>query len=108
VELSSITIDSRNNTFVVEQNVLIDILCHKVIRNFSRSPRVDIPRHIEILCSECFSSCKSLSPVSFECNSRLTRVASRAFYGLSCTIVIPSTVLFIPSDLGVNPFQLVF
>jgi hypothetical protein len=108
VELSSITIDSRNNTFVVEQNVLIDILCHKLIRDFSRSPRLNIPSHIEILCSECFSYCNPLSSVSFERKSRLTRVESRAFYRLSCTIVIPSTVLFIPSDLGVNPFQLVF
>jgi hypothetical protein len=155
VKLSSVTIENGNTTFVVENDLLIDILFHKLIRNFSRSSKVDIPNHIEIfglscfsyckslssisfesnsrltrieasafsesslqsiiipsnveiLCSRCFSYCKSFSYISFESNSRLTRIESHPFYGLSCTIVIPSTVLFVASDLGVRPSQLVF
>jgi hypothetical protein len=61
VNLSSITTESGNNTIVVEKVLLIHIICHKLIRNFSRSSKVDIPNHIEILCSECFSYCQSLS-----------------------------------------------
>jgi hypothetical protein len=33
-----------------------------------------IPRHVQILCSECFSDCESLSSISFEIHSELTRI----------------------------------
>jgi hypothetical protein len=48
---------------------------------FSGSPlqSIIIPRTVEILCSECFSSCKCLSSISFESESRLTRIESSAF-----------------------------
>jgi hypothetical protein len=38
----------------------------------------------------------------------LKRIESHAFDGLSCTIVIPCTVLFAASDLGVHRPQLLF
>jgi hypothetical protein len=44
--------------------------------------------------------------MSFESNSRLTRIESHVFDGLSCAIVLPSPALFIASDLGVDPDQL--
>jgi hypothetical protein len=34
-----------------------------------RIPSMTIPRHIQILCSECFSNCTSLSSISFETDS---------------------------------------
>jgi hypothetical protein len=40
-----------------------------------------IPMNVEILGSKCFSSCKSLSSITFESNSHLTRIESEAFYG---------------------------
>jgi hypothetical protein len=38
-----------------------------------------IPRHVQILCSECSSDCKSLSLISFETDSELTGIESCAF-----------------------------
>jgi hypothetical protein len=37
MRLSSITIESWNNTFIIENYLLIDISRHKLIRNFSTS-----------------------------------------------------------------------
>jgi hypothetical protein len=39
-----------------------------------------IPRHVQILCSEWFSSCNSLSSISFETDSELTHIKSNPFY----------------------------
>jgi hypothetical protein len=108
VKFSSIGIESGNHTFVVENDLLIDIVCHKLIRNFSRSSIIHLPNDIEILGSSCFSWCGQLSSISFESNSRLTRIESHAFDGISSTIAIPYTVLFIASDPGVRPHQLLF
>jgi hypothetical protein len=58
-----------------------------------------IPKNVEILGSECFSYCKSLSSITFESNSHLTRIESEAFHKSSLeSILIPSTVSFIGSD----------
>jgi hypothetical protein len=66
VTLSSITIESGNEIFVIEKDFLIDIRHHKLIRNFSTSLEIEIGMNIEILGSNCFSSCKSLSSITFE------------------------------------------
>jgi hypothetical protein len=79
VTLSSISIESGNEIFVIENDFLIDILHHKLIRNLSKSREIEIGRNIEILGSKCFSCCKSLSSITFESNSRLTRIESEAF-----------------------------
>jgi hypothetical protein len=76
--LKSISIESGNDIFRVEHEFLIDIIHHKLIRNFSDLLHLEIPQSIEILCSSCFESCKSLSSISFESNSRLTRIESKA------------------------------
>jgi hypothetical protein len=58
-----------------------------------------IPSNVEILCSKCFSFCRSLSSLTFEPNSRLTKIESQAFYESSRqAILIPSTILFIASN----------
>jgi hypothetical protein len=57
VTLSFISIESGNKRFVIRGEMLIDIVDHKLIRNFSSSPSVTIPRDIEILGSLCFSAC---------------------------------------------------
>jgi hypothetical protein len=93
VKLSSISIESGNERFVIRKGLLIDIVDHKLIRNFARSSSVIIPRDIEILGSDCFSWCRSLRSVSCESNSRLRRIESRAFSHSSLqSIVIPCTV----------------
>jgi hypothetical protein len=52
-----------------------------------------IPSNVEILGSQCFSNCKSLSSISFESNSHLTRIESEAFHQSSLqSIIIPRNV----------------
>jgi hypothetical protein len=93
VTLSSISIESGNDIFVLEKDFLIDILHHKLIRNFSKSSAIEIGRNIEMLGSYCFSNCNSLSSITFELNSHLTRIESEAFSGSSLqSILIPSNV----------------
>jgi hypothetical protein len=57
-----------------------------------------IPRNVEIIGSQCFADCKSLSSITFESSSRLTRIESAAFYGSSLqSILIPSNVEILES-----------
>jgi hypothetical protein len=70
-----------------------------LIRSFSELSEIEIARTIELLGSTNFSSCQSLSSITFESNSHLTRIESFAFSSSSVqSILIPSTILFIPSD----------
>jgi hypothetical protein len=50
-----------------------------------------IPRHVQILCSSCFSDCKSISSISFETESELIHIDSKAFHNCSSlkSITIP-------------------
>jgi hypothetical protein len=64
---------------------------------FSQS--ILIPSHVEIRGSECFAYCGSLSSITFESNSHLTRIESEAFSDSRLqSILIPSQILFIASD----------
>jgi hypothetical protein len=96
VPISLISIESGNEFVVVENEFLIDIVHHKSNSNFSTSSNVDISSDIEILGSFCFSHSQSFSSISFESNSRLTRIKSEVFSYLSLqSIVIPRNVEFI-------------
>jgi hypothetical protein len=99
VDLSNLLIESGNQRFVFENCFLIDVVDHKLIRNFSESSHIEIPADIEILGSSCFAFCKSLSAISFECNSRLTRIDSEAFASSSLqSIVIHRSVEILGSS----------
>jgi hypothetical protein len=68
---------------------------------FSRSSlqSIIIPRNVQILCSWCFSDCRSLSSISFESESRLTRIESSAFSESSLqSIMIPQNVQILCSE----------
>jgi hypothetical protein len=56
--------------------------------SFSSLKSITIPRHVQILCSECFSHCASLSSISFERESELARIEARAFNWTSLSSVI--------------------
>jgi hypothetical protein len=57
-----------------------------------------IPSTVQILGSKCFSHCTSLSSISFESNSQLTRIESSAFSSSSLqSILIPSIVQILGS-----------
>jgi hypothetical protein len=105
-KLNSILIEAGNDIFHVEHEFLLDIVHHKLIRNFSISSKIEIPRTIEILGSSCFSHYK-LSSISFESNSVLKRIESFAFAFSSSSlqsIDIPRSVQFIDGSAlaGVN------
>jgi hypothetical protein len=90
VKLLSISLENGNDRFEIREDFLIDIVDHKLIRNLSSSSSLIIPCDIEILGPECFSSWKALFSVSFESNSRLTRIKSGAFSHSSLqSILIP-------------------
>jgi hypothetical protein len=58
-----------------------------------------IPRSVELLCSSCFSHCKSLSSITFESNSWLTRIESSAFSNSSLqSLIIPRNIEFLCSS----------
>jgi serine/threonine protein kinase len=105
-ELSSISIEIGNERFVIREDLLMDIVDHKLIRNFSSSSFVVIPRDIEILCSDCCCTRFSLESVSFDVESRLTRIESEAFPRLRSPMTIPSTVLFVAHNASPMPSQL--
>jgi hypothetical protein len=88
-----VSIESGNETFVFENDFLVDAVHHKLIRSFSSSSIVTIPWNIKTLGVACFSKCESLSSISFESNSRLIRIESDAFSFSSLrSIVIPRSV----------------
>jgi hypothetical protein len=45
---------------------------------------VTIPRRVQILCSECFSYCKSLSSISYKTDSELTSLFIQKVAGAEC------------------------
>jgi hypothetical protein len=68
-----------------------------LIHNFARLSTIHIQIQIENLGSSC---------LSYESSSQLKHVESnRLLDALSFIIVFPSTVLFVASDLGVDPDQ---
>jgi hypothetical protein len=97
-KLKSIEIEAGNDIFHVEHEFLINIVHHKLIRNFSVSSKIEIPQTIEIVGSSCFSRFPSLSSISFESNPGLKRIEARALFGTSVlSVVISSMVYFIAS-----------
>jgi hypothetical protein len=93
VKLSSISIENENERFVIQNDCLIDIVDHKLIRNLSISLSVTIPCNIDLFCSSCFSYCESLNFISFEFNSRLIRIESELdSYSAVESIVIPRKI----------------
>jgi hypothetical protein len=95
-KLNSISVEEGNDIFHVEHEFLIDIVHHTLIRTFSDSSHIEIPRTIEILGSFCFASCQSVSSISFESGSQLKRIEAFAFLSSSLqSIVIPRSVQFI-------------
>jgi hypothetical protein len=52
-----------------------------------------LPASIEVLGERCFSEWKSLSLITFESGSRLSRLEMRAFYGTGLVeIILPASV----------------
>jgi hypothetical protein len=93
VKLSSISIEPENDTFISRNGLLIDAVDHKLIRAFVKSSELEIPSDIEIISSGCFTSDIHVSSISFESNSRLIEIESKAFsYSSVESVIFPNTV----------------
>jgi hypothetical protein len=109
VPLHSITVDPGNAIFSMVDDFLIDIVHRTIIRNFSCSRIVRIPRWIENLGRYSFSYCSELAKVVFEAGSTLKRIESRAFReARSLIMTLPSTNLFIAPDAFPEGYEVVF
>jgi hypothetical protein len=106
VKLSNCLIECGNRRFVFDKTFLLDVVDHRLIRNFSGSSDITIPRDIENIGSSCFRSCRSHSSISFKSNSRLKRIESRACCNCHLSIVIPSTVVLVAYDAHTDLSQL--
>jgi uncharacterized membrane protein len=96
----SISIASDNSYFGVKSYFILDSSKTKLIHYFGDESHIIIPRHVQILCSECFSYCNSLSSISFETDSELTHIESTIFYFCSSlkSITIPRHVQILCSE----------
>jgi heterodisulfide reductase subunit B len=75
----SISVESSNLHFAIRSDFILDSSNRQLIRYFGNKSNIKIPRDVQILCSYCFASCYSLSSISFETESELTRIESYAF-----------------------------
>jgi hypothetical protein len=91
--LPFLSIDNGNEIFAHENDLLIDVVGHQLIRNFSGFSTVHVSGSIEVFGSSCFAGCRSIALISFESESRLTRIEFRAFSQSSLqSILIPCSV----------------
>jgi hypothetical protein len=79
VKLSLCDVKCGNDRFIVEDELLIDILDHKAILNYSNSSIFTIPSSFRFLGGFCFQACRSLSSISFESPSGLVWIEFLAF-----------------------------
>jgi hypothetical protein len=94
----SILIQAGHSHFILDSSFIVDSSRSKLIGFFGCDSHVMIPFNIEILCSSCFSFCKSLSSISFE-SSALPRIESAAFAGTKLHFVLLlESVVFIAGD----------
>jgi hypothetical protein len=94
--LSSISFESNSRLMRIESDAFSESSLQSIV----------IPSNVEIIGSSCFRDCKSLSSISFEPNLRLKRFESRACCGCHLSLVIPSTAVFIASNVNPNLSQL--
>jgi hypothetical protein len=73
VPLSTCLIESDNRRVAFENAFLIDVVDHKLMRDFSMSSHITLPYAIEILSSSCFSECKPLTSISFNIKFTIER-----------------------------------
>jgi hypothetical protein len=95
--LSKITIEEGNQHFRVSGGCLLAFDGLSVIRYFGRDKNATLSRDIQILGPGCFRYCSSLSSLSFESGSQLTRIEANALYHcLSVkSISLPGSLEFI-------------
>jgi hypothetical protein len=76
--ISKITVERRNRYFRVSGQFLTDSTGIALIRYFGSEETVKLNRDIEVICRSCFSSCSSVRSLTFESESKLTRIEAKA------------------------------
>jgi hypothetical protein len=94
--IQSMTVESGNEVFRVDGDFLVNVVQSKLVHGFNVGSHVTIPGFIKVLEHSCFESCKSLSSISFDLPSSLTRIESLVFQNTNLRdIALPSSVSFI-------------
>jgi hypothetical protein len=93
-ELSSIQIAEGNRHFRVSGSFLLTVDGTSLILYFGKESTVRIPGEIEVICKGAFCIGETPSEITFETDSRLQRIAHKAFWGCYSvhSIIIPSFV----------------
>jgi hypothetical protein len=76
--ISKIIVEDGNRYFRVAGDFLLDFEGTSLIRYFGSDSIVDLPHHIEVLCSGCFHDCASLCSLTFKSGSELTCIETIA------------------------------
>jgi hypothetical protein len=100
-KISSILIESGNSTVSVDDLFLSKDSRTTLVRYFGFFSEMVIPRCVETLGSKSFDLCQSLSSISFESDSQLKSIESKAFYkyllksiGIPCCFATLSSKCF--------------
>jgi hypothetical protein len=92
-KFSSVLIEGGGDAIIYKNDFLIDVVNHKLIRDFARGRIRTIPKDIEIIGSCCFAFSFDPQSLKWESYTRLIRIESQAFALASIeSIVIPSSV----------------
>jgi hypothetical protein len=90
MSIDFVLIERRNTIFEMMNRFVIDVQSQKLIRSFSSSSKKTNLRSFSILRLSCFAPCRSLSSITFESDSRLTRIESFAFSSSSLQSIVIS------------------
>jgi hypothetical protein len=78
-ELHCASIEAGHDRSVIKNHFIVDLFRRRSMCSCSRSAEIDILSTISILGVSCFSCCMSLSSISYESGSQLTRIEAKGF-----------------------------
>jgi hypothetical protein len=79
----SIAVDANNSHFSIDHNFVVDKIEMRVVRYFGESKKIYIWKEIKILGTQCFAGCKEFGSITFEKESRLSRIEDSCFSNCS-------------------------
>jgi hypothetical protein len=88
----TITVDATNHRFSIDRYFVVDKQDNRLVQYFGESGRVSIWNEVEILGESCFAF-SSLQSITFERESRLTRIDDSCFKDCALKLIcIPRNV----------------
>jgi hypothetical protein len=94
----AIIVDQNNHRFSIDRYFIVDKIENRLVRYFGDSVRIIIWKKVEIFGKSCFASSK-LESITFESESRLTRIGHSCFSNCSLkSIIIPRNVEILPKS----------